>query len=158
MWILNSETFPVVMYGCPSWTIKKAERQRTDASKLWCWRLLRDPWTARKSNQSILKEISIEYSLERLMLKLKLQYFGHLTRRAYPSEKTFDAGKDWKPKEKGKTEEEMAGWHHRLNGHEFEQTLGDGEGQGSRACCSLWGHKELDITEGLNNNNGSLNL
>ena len=71
--------FPVVMYGCDSWTIKKAERQRSDAFELWCWRrLLRVPWTARRSNQSILKEISSEYSLQRLMLKLKLQYFGHL--------------------------------------------------------------------------------
>ena len=82
--------FPVVMYGCESWTIKKAERWRIDAFKLWCWkRLLRVPWTARRSNQSILKEISPEYSLEGLMLKLKLQYFGHLMRRADSFEKTL---------------------------------------------------------------------
>ena len=86
--------FPVVIYGCESWTIKKAEHRRTDASKLWCWRrLLRLPWTARKSYQSILKEINPEYSLEGLMLKLKLQYFGHLMQRATSVEKT-DAGKD----------------------------------------------------------------
>ena len=86
--------FPVVMYGCESWTIKKAERQRIDAFELWCWRrLLRVPWTARRSNQSILKEISPEYSLERLMLKLKLQYFGHLMRRADSLEKTLMLGK-----------------------------------------------------------------
>ena len=78
--LVEAMVFPVVMYGCKSWTIKKAEHQRSDAFELWCWRrLLRVPWTARRSNQSILKEISPEYSLEELMLKLKLQYFGHLT-------------------------------------------------------------------------------
>ena len=86
--------FPVVMDGCESWTIQKAERLRIDAFELWCWgRLLRVPWTARRSNQSILKEISPEYSLEGLMLKLKLQYFGHLTRRADSFEKTLMLGK-----------------------------------------------------------------
>ena len=86
--------FPVVMYGCESWTVKKAERQRIDAFELWCWRrLLRVPWTARRSNQSILKEISPEYSLEGLMLKLKLQYFGHLMQRADSFEKTLMLGK-----------------------------------------------------------------
>ena len=85
---------PVVMYGCESWMVKKAERQRIDAFELWCWRrLLRVPWTARRSNQSILKEISPGYSLEGLMLKLKLQYFGHLMRRADPFEKTRMLGK-----------------------------------------------------------------
>ena len=86
--------FPVVMYGCESWTIKKAECRRTDAFELWCWiRLLRVPWTARRSNQSILKEINPEYSLEGLMLKLKLQYFGHLLRRTDSFEKTLMLGK-----------------------------------------------------------------
>ena len=86
--------FPVVVYGCESWTIKKAEHQRIDAFELWCWRrLLRVPWTARKSNQSILKEISPEYSLEGLTLKLKLQYFGHLMRRVDSFEKTLMLGK-----------------------------------------------------------------
>ena len=86
--------FPVVMYGCESWTIKKADSQRTDAFELWCWRrLLRVPWTARRSNQSNLKEVSSEYSLEGLMLKLKLQYFGHLMRRADSFEKTLMLGK-----------------------------------------------------------------
>ena len=88
--LIKAITFPVVMYGCGSWTIKKAEHRRIDAFKLWCWRrLLRVPWTARRSNQSILKETSPEYSLERLMLKLKLQYFGHLMRRADSFEKTL---------------------------------------------------------------------
>ena len=102
----------LVMYGCESWTINKAEHRRIDAFELWCWRrLLRVPWIARRLNQSILKEISPEYSLEGLMLKLKLQYFGHLMRRSDSFEKTLMMGK---------TEDEMAGWHHRLNGHEFE--------------------------------------
>ena len=94
--LVKAMVFPVVMYGCESWTIKKAEHQRVDTFELWCWRrLLRVPWTARKSNQSILKEISPEYSLERLMLKLKFlfQYFGHLTRRTDLFEKTLMLGK-----------------------------------------------------------------
>ena len=88
--LVKAMVFPVVMYGCENWTVKKAERQRTDAFELWCWRrLLRVPWTARRSNRSILKEISPGCSLERLMLKLKLQYFGHLMRRADSLEKTL---------------------------------------------------------------------
>ena len=92
--LVKAMVFPVVMYGCKSWTIKKVERQRMDAFELWCWRrLLRVPWTARRSNQSILKEISPEYSLEGLMLKLKLQYFGHLMQRIDSFEKTLILGK-----------------------------------------------------------------
>ena len=92
--LVKAMVFPVVMYGCESWTVKKAERQRIDAFELWCWRrLLRVPWTARRSNQSILKEISPECSLEGLMLKLKLQYFGHLMRRADSLENTLLLGK-----------------------------------------------------------------
>ena len=92
--LVKAMVFPVVMYGCENWTVKKAERQRIDAFELWCWRrLLRVPWTARRSNQSILKEISPEYSLERLMLKLKLQYFGHLMQRTYSFAKTLMLGK-----------------------------------------------------------------
>ena len=92
--LVKAMVFPVAMYGCESWTIKKAERQRVDAFELWCWRrLLGVPWTARKSNQFILKEISPEYSLEGLMLKLKLQYFGHLMQRTDSFEKTLILGK-----------------------------------------------------------------
>ena len=92
--LVEAMVFPVVMYGCESWTVKKAERRRIDAFELWCWRrLLRVPWTTRKSKQSILKEISPEYSLEGLMLKLKLQYFGHLIRRTNSFEKTLMLGK-----------------------------------------------------------------
>ena len=93
--LVKAMVFPVVMYGCESWTVKKAEGRRIDAFELWCWRrLLKVPWTARRSNQSILKEISPEYSLEGLMLKLKFQYFGHLIQRADSLEKDPDAGKD----------------------------------------------------------------
>ena len=100
--------------------MKKAERRRIDAFELWCWRrLLRVPWTAKRSNQSILKEISPGCSLEGLMLKLKLQYFGHLMRRADSLEKTH-AGRHWGQEEKGTTEDEMIGRHHQLNGHQFE--------------------------------------
>ena len=117
--LVKAMVFPVIMYGCESWTVKKAECRRIDAFELWCWRrLLRVPWTARRSNQSILK-ISPRCSLEGLMLKLKLQYFGHLMRRVDSLEKT-DAGRNWGQEEKGTTEDEMAGWHHRLDGHEFE--------------------------------------
>ena len=103
--------FPVVMYGCRSWTVKKAECERIDAFELWCWRrLLRVPWTARKSNQSILKEISPGCSLEGLMLKPKLQYFGHLIRRTDSFEKTLMLGK--MVGGEGEDRDEMVGWHH----------------------------------------------
>ena len=111
--LVKAIVFPVVMYGCESWTVKKAERRRIDAFELWCWRrLLRVPWTARKSNQSILKEISPGISLEGMMLKLKLQYFGHLMRRVDSFEKTLMLGGIGRQEEKGTTEDEMAGWHH----------------------------------------------
>ena len=109
---------------------------------------MRAPWTARRCNQSILKEISPEYSLEGLMLKLKLQYFGHLMRRADSLEKT-GVREDRRQEEKGTTEVEMAAWHHQLDGHEFELTLGVGDGQGGLACCDSWGRKESDTTEQL---------
>ena len=119
--LVKAMVFPVVMYGCVSWTVKKAECRRIDAFELWCWRrLLRVPWTLRRSNQSILKEISPGCSLEGLMLKLKLQYFGQLMRRADSFEKTLMLGRIERWEEKGMTENEIVGWHHRLNGHEFE--------------------------------------
>ena len=111
--LVKAMVFPVVMYGCESWTVKKAGHRWIDAFELWCWkRLLRVPWTARRSNQSILKEISPGYSLEGLMLKLKLQELTHLKRPW--------CGERLKVEEKGTTEGEMVGWHHRLNGHESE--------------------------------------
>ena len=143
--------FPVVMYGCESWTIKKAECWKTDAFELWCWRrLLRVPWTTRRSNQSILKEISPEYSLVELMLKLKLQLLWPPDAKSWLTGKDPDAGKDWRQEEKGTTEDEMVGWHHCCDGHEFEWAPGVGDGQGSLVCCHLWGHKESDTTEWLN--------
>ena len=146
----ESYGFSGFMDGCESWTIKKGKHRWNNAFELWCWRrLLRVPWTARRSNQSILKEISPEYSLQGLMLKLKVQCFGHLM-RSWLTGKDPDAGKDWRQEEKGMTEDEMVGWHHRFYGHEFEQAPGVGDGQGSLACCSPWGHKKLDMTERLN--------
>ena len=113
VYIVKTMVFPVVMYRYESWTIRKAERQRIYALKLWCWRrILQVPWTARRSNQFILKEINPQYSLEGLMLKLKLQYFGHLMRKSQLIRKDPDAGKDWRQEEKGMTEDEMVGWHH----------------------------------------------
>ena len=117
--LVKTMVFPGVMYGCESWTVKKAECQRTDAFELWCWRrLLRIPWTARKSNQAILKEISSGCSLEGLMLKLKLQSFGHLMQRADSLEKTLMLGKIEGRRKRGR-QDEMAGWHHRFHGHEL---------------------------------------
>ena len=110
--IVKAMVFPVVMHGCESWTVKKGERRRIDTFEVWCWRrLLRVPWTAR-SNPSILKETSPGISLEGMMLKLKLQYFGHLMRRVDSLEKTLMLGGILGQEEKGTTEDEMAGWHH----------------------------------------------
>ena len=148
--IVKAMVFPVVMYRCESWTRKKAECWRSDAFKLWCWRrLLRVPWTARRSNQSILKEISPGCSLEELMLKLKLQYFGHLMWRADSLEKTLMLGKIEGRRRRGR---QRMRW---LDGitdsmDMSEWTPGVGDGQGGLACCNSWGHKESDMTEWLN--------
>ena len=148
--LVKGMVFPVVMYACESWTIKRAEHWRFDAFELWCWkRLLRVPWNARRSNQSILKEISPIYSLEGLMLKLELQYFGHLMEELTHWKRPWP-GKDWRQEEKGMTEDELVGWHHRLNGQEFEWATGVGDGQASLVCYNPWGRKELDMTEQLN--------
>ena len=121
-------TFPVVMYKFESWTIQKTDHWRIDVFELQCWRrLLRVPGTTRRSNQLILKEINIEYSLEGLMLKLKLQYFGHVMQRTNSLEKTRMLRKFEYGKRRGVTEDEMVGWHHRHNGHEFEQTVGNSD-------------------------------
>ena len=126
---------------------------RTDALELWCWkRLLRVPWTVRRLNESILKEINPEYSLEGLMLKLKLQYFGHLMGRADSFEKTLMLGKIEGGRRRGWQRIRLDGI---TNGHESERTQGDSEGQGSLVCCSPWDRKESDATEQLNNNNFS---
>ena len=133
--------FPAVMYGCESWTIKKADCWRIDALKLWCWRrLLRVPWTARRSKQSILKE-----STGRPEAKVEVPVLWLPDVKSRLIGKDADAGKDWRQK-KRLAEDEMVRLHHQLNRHKSEQTLGDSEGQGSLACCSPWGCKELDMT------------
>ena len=147
--IVKAMGFLVVMYGCESWTIKKAEGQRIDAFKLRCWiRLMRVPWRARRSNKLIAKEISPEYSsLEGLMLKLHLAtWCEELThwKRPWFWERLKAGGERDNRGWDGR-------WHHQFNGHEFEKALGVGDGQGSLVCCSPWGHKELDTTEQLNN-------
>ena len=148
--LVKAMVFPVVIYGCESWTVKKVESWTIDALELWYWRrLLKVPWTARRSNQSILKETSPGCSLEGLMLRLKLQYFGHLMQRIDSLEKTRMLG-GIGGRRRGTTEDEMAGWHHQLDTHEFGWTPGVGDGQGGLACCDLWGHKESDTTEQLN--------
>ena len=144
--LVKALVFPVVMYGCESWTVKKAEHWRIDAFEVWCWRrLLRVPWTARRSNQSILKEIRPECSLEGLMLKLKLQHWPP-DLKSWLIWKDPDARKDWGQEEKGTIEDKMVGWHHQLNGHGFGWTPGVDEGQGGLECCGSWGRKESDIT------------
>ena len=142
--------FPVVIYGCESWTIKKAEYRRIDAFNLWCWRrLLRVPWTVRRYNQSILKDISPGCSLEGLMLKLKLQYFGHLMQRADSFGKTLMLGKIEGRRGRGR---QRIRW---LDGiidsmvMGLGGTPGVGDRQGGLACCGSWGRKESNMTERL---------
>ena len=138
--------FPVIIYRCESWTIKKAECWIIDIFELWYWRrLLRVPWTARRSNQSILKEMNPEYSLEGMVLKLKGQYFGCLIWRTDSLGKPLMLGKI-EGRRRGVTEDGMVGWHHWLNGNKFEQALGDSEGQGNLPSCSSLSHKESDPT------------
>jgi len=138
-----------VMYGCESWTVKKTEYWRIDAFKLWySRRLLRVPWTARRSNQSILKVVNPCTFIGRIDTEAPILWPPYA--KSWLIGKDLDAGKDWGQKKRA-AEDEMVGWHHRLSGHEFEQTLGDSEGQGSLVCCSPWGCKELDMTERLNN-------
>ena len=140
--------FPVVKYGYESWTVKKAECWSIDAFELWCWRrLLRVPWTARRSNQSILKETSPGISLEGMMLKLKLQYFGHLMWRVDSLEKTLMLGEIGGRRRRGR---QRMRWHHWLNGHESGWTPVAGDGQGGLVCCNSWCRKESDTSEQLN--------
>ena len=150
--LVKAMVFPVVMYGCESWTVKKAECQRIDAFELWCWRrLLRVPWTVRRSNQSILKEISPGISLEGMLLKLKLQYFGHLMQRVDSLEKTLMLGGIGGRRKRG---QERMRWldsiTDSMDSHEFESTPGDGDGHRGLACCNSWNCKESDMTERLN--------
>ena len=140
--LVKAMLFPMVMYECETWMVKKAECQRIDAFELWCWRrLLRVPWTARRSNQSILKDISLWCSLEGLMLKLKLQCFGHFLWRVDSLEKTLMLGRIGGRRRRDQQRmNEMAGWHHWLDGHKFEQAQGVGDGQGGLAWLGHdWG-------------------
>ena len=150
--LVKAMVFPVVMYGCESWTIKKAECQRVDAFELFCWRrLLRVTCTARRFNQSILKEIRSEYSLEGLMLKLETPILWPPDAQNWLVGKDPDAGKDWRQEEKGTTEDEMVGWQHWLNGHEFEEAPGVGYEQGSLVGCDSWGRRvRHDLVTELN--------
>ena len=143
--LVKAMVFPVVMYGCESWSVKKAEHWRIYAFELWCWRrLLRVPWTARGSNQSILKEIGPGISLEGMMLKLKLQYFGHLMWRVDLLEKTLMLGGTGGRRRRGR---EKMRW---LDGITNSMDMSLSDGQGGLACCDSWGRKESDTTEQLN--------
>ena len=144
--IVNAMIFPLVKYGCEL-DHKEGWLPKNWCFQIVCWRrLLTVPWTSKRSNQSILKEINPEYSLEGLMLKLKLQDFGHLMWRANSLQKTLMLGKIVGKHIRGWGGTEMVGWHHWLNGREFEQGQEDHEEQGSLVCCSPWGHKELHTT------------
>ena len=148
--LVKAIVFPVVMYRFESWTIKKAERQRIDAFELWCWRrLLRVPWTARRSTQSILKEISWIF-IGRTDVEAETPLLWPPDAKSWLIWKDLDAGKDWRQEEKGTTEDEMVGWHHWLDGHEFEQALGVGDGQERLVCCSPWGRTWLNNWTELN--------
>ena len=149
--LVKAMVFPVVMYWCESWTVKKAECRRIDAFELWCWRrLLRVPWTARRSNQSIPKEICCGISLEGMMLKLKLQYFGHVMWRVDSLEKTLMLGGIRGRRRSGRWRMRWLDGITDLMDVESEWTPRVGDGQGGLACCNSWGYKELDTTEQLN--------
>ena len=144
--LVKAMVFPVVMYRCESWTINKTEHWKIDDFELWCWRRLLSPWDCKeiqpvhpKGNQSWIVTGRTDAEAEVPILWPPIA-------KNWLIWKDTDAGKDWR-QEKGTTEDEMVGWHHWLDGHEFEQALGVGDGQGSLACCSPWGHKVLDTTE-----------
>ena len=134
--------FPVVMYGCESWTVKKAERRRIDAFELWCW-------TTRRSNLNPKGNHSWIF-IGRTDAEAEIPIVWPPDVKNWLIWKDPDSGKDWRWEERGMTEDEMIGWHHQLNGHKFEWILGVGDGQGGLACCDSWGRKESDTTEQLN--------
>ena len=149
--IVKAMAFPVVVYGCENWTIKKAEHWRIYAFEQWCWvRLPRFPWTTRRSNHSVLKKIKSIF-IGRTDAEAEALIFWPPDAKNWLIWKDPDAGKDWR-QEKRMTEDEMVGWHHWLNGHEFKQALGDGDGQGCLVCFSPWDCKESDMTEQLKTN------
>ena len=149
--LVKAMVFPVVMYGYESWTINKAECQRIDAFELWCWRrLLRVPWTARRSNQVHPKGNQSWIFIGRTDVEAETPKLWPSDAKSWLIWKDPDARKDWGQEEKETTEDEIIGWHHRLDGHGFVWTPGAGDGQGGLECCSSWGHKESDTTEQLN--------
>ena len=148
--LVKAMVLSVVMYGCESWTVKKDEHRRIVAFELWCWRrLLRVPWTARRSSQSILKEISPGFFLGRNDAKAETPVLWPPPEKSWLIGKDSDAERDWGQEEKGTPEDEMAGWHHGLDGCESQWTPGVGDGQGGLACCDSRGHQETDMTEWL---------
>ena len=147
--LIKAMVFPVVMYGCESWTIKKAERWRTDAFELWCWRRLESPLDCKEIQPVHSKDQSWVF-IGRTDVEAETPILWPPHVKSWLIEKDSDAGRVWGHDEKGMTEDEMAGWHHRLNGHESEWTPGVGDGRGGLACCNSWGRKELDTTERLN--------
>ena len=157
--LIKAMVFPIVMYGCENWTVKKAEHQRMDAFELWCWRrLLRVPWTARRFNQSILKEISPEYSLEGLMQKLKLQYSGHLMKRTDSLKKTLMLGKIEGRRRRGRQRMRQLDGITDSMDMSWSKLQGMGERQGSLACSSPGGHSESDTTQPLNRTEQKVSL
>ena len=151
--LVKAMIFPVIMYASESWTIKKAECWGIGAFELWCWRrLLKIPLDCKEIQPVNPKRNQSWILTGRIHAEAKAPIFWPLDVKSWLTGKDPDAGKDWSQEEKGMTRDEMVGWHHRLNGHEFEQTPGDSKGQGSLAYWSPWGRKESDTTERLNNN------
>ena len=142
--------FPVVMYGCESWTMKKAEHQRIDGFELWCWRILEIPLDCKEIQLVHPKGDQSWVFIGRTDIKVETPILWPSDVKSWLIGKDPDGGKDWGQEEKGTTEDEMVGWHHWLDGHEFVWTPGVGDGQGALVCCSPWGHKESDMTEWLN--------
>ena len=146
--------FPIVMYGCASWSIKKAERWRTDAFESWCWRRFLSPLDCKEIKPVNPKRNQSELFIGRTDAEAEAPIFWPPDVKNWLIKKDPDAGKDWR-QEKGRSEDEMVRWHHRLDGYEFKQALGVGDGLGSLVCCSPWGHKESDRTEELNWTDGT---
>ena len=154
--LVKAIVFPVVMYGWESWTVKKAEHRRIAAFELWCWRrLLRVPWTAREIQPVHPKGDQFWVFIGRTDAKAETPILWPPDVKNWLTGKDCDAGKDWRQKEKGTTEDEMVGWHHRLSGHEFEHVPGVSVWQRSLVCCSPWGLKDLDMTGRQNTNENS---
>ena len=152
VYTVKAMVFPVVTYGCESWTVKKAENRRTDAFELWCWRrLLRVPWTLCKEMHPVHSKVDQSWVFfGRTDDKAETPILWPPHAKSWFIGKDYDTKRDWGQEEKGMTEDEMAGWHHQLDGHEFEWTPGDDDGQGGLACCDSWVRKESDMTEWLN--------